>query len=124
MLGHLFNEVLGREVPVPEAPQWIASFSPAATETLFLLGLGDKVVAADPDLIVYEPKMFAGFQEEDLQGLMQSRGWEDLRAVRLKNAFVTPRPLDFLAHHGPSFITEALPWLEAKFTMARERIGS
>lgn len=278
-MGPLFNEVLGREVPVPEAPQRIASFSPAATETLFQLGLGDKVVgvsafcarpaeartkrhlgsyntvrdevldelrpdliitvtgyqrefalrlsekypvyplelpvsvagivdfvvkvglvsgapepgrelsgkllrslrelgrasdlkgyvemdlggpvtfgsfsyitdafrllgckhiyenarsewlkpdlaevvAADPDLVVYEPKMFAGFKEEDLRALMHSRGWEALRAVRLKNAFVTPRPLDFLAHHGPSFIMEALPWLEARFTMARERIVS
>jgi len=72
MLAPLLNEILGREVPIPEAPQRIASFSPAATETLFLLGLGEKVVGV--------------------------------------SAFCA-RP-------------EALPWPEAKFTMARKRIDS
>jgi iron complex transport system substrate-binding protein len=78
----------------------------------------------DPDAIFYEPKMFSGFQEGDIGALLKSRGWQHLRAVESGNVFVTPGPLDFLAHHGPSFITEVLPWLEGRLGMAKERIGS
>lgn len=35
---------LGRQVTIKEAPQRIVSLAPAVTETLFALGLGDKVV--------------------------------------------------------------------------------
>lgn len=84
----------------------------------------DGVAAADPDLIVYEPKMFSRFNEGDLLPLLRSRRWEQLRAAKLENVFVTPGPLDFLAHHGPSFITEVLPWLEGRFRLAEERVRS
>lgn len=40
----VFSEVLGREVEVPEEPERIVSLSPALTETLFMLGLGERVV--------------------------------------------------------------------------------
>ena len=83
-----------------------------------------EVVEKDPDAIFYEPKMYSGFAEDDVGPLLRSRGWEDLRAVKLGNVFTTPGPLDFLAHHGPSFITEALPWLEGKLRMAVERVGA
>ena len=82
----------------------------------------NEVAEADPDLIVYEPKMFSSFEEKDLDALLRKRGWGALRAAKLGNAFATPGPLDFLAHHGPSFITEALPWLEGKLETARGRI--
>ena len=83
-----------------------------------------RVAESDPDAIFYEPKMYSKFREEDIDPLLQSRGWEGLRVVKLGNVFVTPGPLDFLAHHGPSFITEALPWLEGKLRLAKERIDS
>lgn len=84
-----------------------------------------KVVASkDPDAIFYEPKMYSVYKEEDLAAMVSSRGWGGLRAVDLGNLFVTPGPLDFLAHHGPSFITCALPWLEEKLQLAEERIGA
>ncbi len=70
----------------------------------------DAVAAADPDVIVYEAKMFSKFGRADLEDIIKSRGWEGLRAVRNNNCLLTPRPLDFLAHHGPSFVTNALPW--------------
>jgi ABC-type Fe3+-hydroxamate transport system substrate-binding protein len=73
-----------------------------------------KVVDDDPDAIVYEPKMYSKFGAPDLERLLASRRWEELRAVRTGKCFLTPGPLDFLAHHGPSFITEAIPWLEEK----------
>jgi iron complex transport system substrate-binding protein len=83
-----------------------------------------RVADGDPDAIFYEPKMYSKFREEDVDPLFLSRGWEGLRAVKLGNVFVTPGPLDFLAHHGPSFITEALPWLEGKLRLAKQRIDS
>ena len=39
----IFSEVLGRPVEVPERPERIVSLSPALTETLFLLGLKDRI---------------------------------------------------------------------------------
>jgi len=73
----------------------------------------------DPDLIVYEPKMYSKFGEADLRNLIVSRKWSDLRAVARKNCFLTRGPLDFLANRGPSFITEAIPWLEHTIGRAR-----
>lgn len=66
---------------------------------------------ADPDVIIYEAKMFSRFSEKDLQNLIEERNWQDLSAVRQSHVFLAPGPLDFLAHHGPSFITTAMPWL-------------
>jgi ABC-type Fe3+-hydroxamate transport system substrate-binding protein len=82
------------------------------------------VAEGDPDLIVYEPKMFSKFGEDDRRRLISSRGWDRLRAVREGNFFVSPGPLDFLAHHGPSFITQTMPWLEGRFRTALNNIGS
>ncbi|MDV3277931.1 MAG: helical backbone metal receptor [Nitrososphaerales archaeon] len=81
-----------------------------------------KVRAADPDVIIYEPKMFSKFESSDLEELIGSRSWRDMRAVRAGNLFVTPGPLDFIAHHGPSFITDAVPWLGDKLDEAAARV--
>jgi iron complex transport system substrate-binding protein len=40
----VFSEVLGREVEVPDAPERIVSLAPAITETLYLLGLEERIV--------------------------------------------------------------------------------
>ena len=72
----------------------------------------DLVKRADPEVIIYEAKMFSRFSERDLRNLIEKRTWQDLRAVREGHVFLTPGPLDFLAHHGPSFITTAMPWLK------------
>lgn len=82
------------------------------------------VEAEDPDAIFYEPKMFSGLGEGSVKLLLKSRGWHLLRAAERGNVFVTPGPLDFLAHHGPSFITEALPWLEGRLKMVEARVDS
>ncbi|MBI3841333.1 MAG: ABC transporter substrate-binding protein [Thaumarchaeota archaeon] len=78
----------------------------------------------DPDVIIYEPKMYTKFGSEDLRELVRARKWEGLRAVREGRTFVTPGPLDFLAHHGPSFVTEALPWLERSLGAAGRSQGT
>jgi iron complex transport system substrate-binding protein len=69
------------------------------------------VKQADPDAIVYEAKMYSRFEQSQLTNLFQARAWSDSRAVRNEHVFLAPGPLDFFAHHGPSFITTALPWL-------------
>jgi ABC-type Fe3+-hydroxamate transport system substrate-binding protein len=81
-----------------------------------------KVRASDPDLIIYEPKMFSKFGQGDLDELVGSRDWGDMRSVRARNLFVTPGPLDFIAHHGPSFITDAVPWLGDRLDEAAARV--
>jgi iron complex transport system substrate-binding protein len=83
----------------------------------------EAIAGADPDAIIYEPKMFKSFVAKDLLRLIDSRGWTSLKAVKAGNIFLTPRPLDFLAHHGPSFVTDALPWLEENLRRAGENLG-
>jgi ABC-type Fe3+-hydroxamate transport system substrate-binding protein len=41
-LVNIFNEILGKEIAVPESPGRIISLSPAITEALFLMGLGER----------------------------------------------------------------------------------
>jgi ABC-type Fe3+-hydroxamate transport system substrate-binding protein len=73
-----------------------------------------RIVAEDPEVIIYEPRISEPFDEGNLRRLLAERGWSNISAVRNGHIFVTPqRPLDFLAHHGPSFVTEAIPWLRS-----------
>jgi ABC-type Fe3+-hydroxamate transport system substrate-binding protein len=76
-----------------------------------------RVASEDPDCIFYEAKMYSRFAGGDLERMLDRRGWRGLRAVRAGRCFLTPGPLDFIAHHGPSFIIETLPWLS-------QRLGS
>lgn len=73
-----------------------------------------RIVAEDPKVIIYEPRISEPFEEEDLRRILVERGWSKISAVRNGHIFVCPqRPLDFLAHHGSSFVTEAIPWLKS-----------
>lgn len=74
------------------------------------------VASQDPDVIFYEAKMYSKFGQSDLERLIDERGWRNLKAVRASRYFLAPGPLDFLAHHGPSFITETLPWLSQRLS--------
>ncbi|MEM3637582.1 MAG: ABC transporter substrate-binding protein [Conexivisphaerales archaeon] len=76
------------------------------------------VASQDPDAIIYEAKMYSRFDFSSLLNLIRSRGWDNLRAVKEGHLFLTPGPLDFLAHHGPSFITEAMPWLHKSLNLS------
>jgi iron complex transport system substrate-binding protein len=76
----------------------------------------------DPDVFLYEAKMFSKFIPQKLEELIDRRGWRESGFVRNGNYFLTPGPLDFLAHHGPSFITEAIPWLEERLESAVRRV--
>ena len=81
----------------------------------------DFVAAEDPDVVFYEAKMYSKFGAEDLGRLVRERNWGGMTAVKRGNVSLTPGPLDFLAHHGPSFITDALPWMGKKLDEAAER---
>jgi len=82
----------------------------------------EEVKSANPNAILYEAKMYSKFGTEDLERMLDKRGWREMDAVRNGSCFLAPGPLDFLAHHGPSFITEALPWLSEKLSFASERM--
>ncbi|MDG6928514.1 MAG: ABC transporter substrate-binding protein [Nitrososphaerota archaeon] len=82
------------------------------------------VKAGDPDVFIYEAKMYSKFGREDLERLIDGRGWRDMKAVRTGNYFLTPGPLDFLAHHGPSFVRTAMPWLRDRLAASGEDLLS
>src|SRR4029079_16754511 len=46
----------GTSVTIDEEPQRIVSVTPAATETLFALGLGDRVVGSAPEVLSFPPE--------------------------------------------------------------------
>ncbi|MEM3215224.1 MAG: ABC transporter substrate-binding protein [Conexivisphaerales archaeon] len=69
----------------------------------------DAVKSANPDYIIYEPKMYRQIKQEVVLNMLRDRGWKGIDSKVL----VTPGPYDFLAHHGPSFITTALSWIVA-----------
>lgn len=70
------------------------------------------ILDRDPDVVIYEPKMFRSESKEEVLKKFGKRGLDMLRAIREGRLYITPGPYDFLAHHGPSFITEVLPWLQ------------
>ena len=81
-----------------------------------------EIPGEDPDVFLYEAKMFSKFVPQKLEELIDRRGWRELGFVRRGNYFLTPGPLDFLAHHGPSFVTEAIPWLQERLESAELRL--
>ena len=46
----------GTEVVIPAEPQRIVSLTPAITETLFALGVGDRIVGKSEDILLYPPE--------------------------------------------------------------------
>lgn len=86
----------------------------------------EELAEADPDIIIYEPKMFGRRHRTlpEVKRLFEERGLGKLRAVVEGRIAITPSPYDFLAHHGPSFITEAMPWLATQVRMLSVQLPS
>ncbi len=95
------------------------------TDSLFLMGFDtiyrdydsewvmpdfDYVKKMNPDVIIYEHKMYRNFNENDMENLINKRGWNNISAVKNNKVYITPGKLDFFAHHGPSFFTDVIPW--------------
>lgn len=72
----------GTEVTIDEEPQRIVSLTPAATETLFEIGAGDRVVAKVEDLANYPP------EAKDLPVVATFQGVEVERIVELRSDLV------------------------------------
>jgi iron complex transport system substrate-binding protein len=79
------------------------------------------VARFDPEIFIYEAKMYSSFPPDGLERLIGERGWSGLSFAKAGNYFLAPGPLDFLAHHGPSFVTEALPWLSQRVMAVASR---
>ncbi len=72
----------------------------------------DRVKNENPGIIIYEPRMYFKRKSfEEVFSLFKDK-LNDVNAIKNKNFFITPGPYDFLAHHGPGFIKNALPWLK------------
>jgi ABC-type Fe3+-hydroxamate transport system substrate-binding protein len=70
-----------------------------------------EIVEFDPDILIYEGKMYRGSNKEEAGKLFTDRGYGNSSFMRNNNIFITPGKLDFFAHHGPSFFREVIPWL-------------
>lgn len=78
-----------------------------------------RVIEFAPEIIFYEPKMFSKRMrtlkevKEYFIRRVASCGFDpnEIPAVRNNRIFITPGNYDFFAHHGPSFITQTIPWL-------------
>ncbi len=71
----------------------------------------EKVKEENPEVILYEPKMFRPETKDEVIRKLINRGWTNVDAIKHGRVIVTPGPYDFLAHHGPSFVTSVIPWL-------------
>jgi len=67
----------------------------------------------DPDIIIYEHLWGKEPGQEEVRELFAKRGLDGTKAYKGNAIFITPGKYDFLAHHGPSFITDAIPWLSS-----------
>ena len=95
------------------------------TDALYLMGVNniyrnfssewltpddDLILRNDPQIIFYEHKMYTKLSDAEMQKIVIQRKWDGTSAGKTKAIFRTPGTLDYFAHHGPSFITEVMPW--------------
>lgn len=66
----------------------------------------------DPDIIIYEPKMFSKRPDKEKLKEKLSQRFGNLKAIKEDKLFITPTNYDFFAHHGPGFILKTLKWLK------------
>ncbi len=90
-----------RNVFGEENAEWIAPTS-------------EQILEKNIDIIIYEPKMFSQKRRslQEVKAFFEERGLSELSAVKKEKIILTPSVYDFIAHHGPSFITRVMPWLK------------
>ncbi len=66
----------------------------------------------DPDIIIYEPKMFSKRPDKENLKEKLSQRFGSLKTIKEDKLFITPTIYDFFAHHGPGFILKTLKWLK------------
>ncbi len=73
----------------------------------------EQLLEKEIDYIIFEPKMFSQKNRtiDELVSYFEQRGLGELKAVKERKIIITPDFYDFIAHHGPGFITNVMPWL-------------
>lgn len=71
-----------------------------------------KVSELNPDIIIYEPKMFSRDRDRNAIREKLINRFGEIDALKFDRLFITPGIYDFFAHHGPSFILKTLKWLK------------
>lgn len=77
----------------------------------WLVPNNQKVSELNPDIIIYEPKMFSKDRDRERIKANLIQRFGKVKALREDKLFVTPGIYDFFAHHGPGFILRAMKWL-------------
>ncbi|MGB9663658.1 MAG: ABC transporter substrate-binding protein [Ignavibacteria bacterium] len=71
-----------------------------------------KVAELNPDIIIYEPKMFTKNRDREIIKDNLTERFGEIEALKYDRLFITPGIYDFFAHHGPGFILKSLKWLK------------
>ncbi len=84
----------------------------------------DLVLKFDPEIIIYEPKMFGNKlrNKSEVLEYFKARGLSQTKAIREEKVFITPGKYDFFAHYGPSLFFKAIPWLNEVLKRVRDDI--
>ena len=108
----------GRYSYITDAFRWLGINNVFRNEdTEWLTPTAEQLLSKDIDYIIYEPKMFSKKRRtiDELVSYFNERGLGELPAVKEKKIIITPSFYDYIAHHGPSFITNVMPWLHNTF---------
>lgn len=71
-----------------------------------------KIAELNPDIIIYEPKMFSKNRDKEIIKDNLIKRFGEIDALKYDRLFITPGIYDFFAHHGPGFILRTLRWLK------------
>ena len=72
-----------------------------------------KMILLDVDGVLTDGSIIYSSNCGEIKVFNAQDGFGIVRAIELGlKVFITPGIYNFLAHHGPSFITEVMPWLK------------
>ncbi|ARM75643.1 ABC transporter substrate-binding protein [Acidianus manzaensis] len=69
--------------------------------------IDEEILQRNPDIFIYEPKRLTDYEKERFLGILKKRGLE-----KFSSKIVYTKG-DYLAHLGPSFILDSIPWLRS-----------
>ncbi len=105
----------GKYSYITDACRWLGIKNVFADKNAeWLTPTPEQIARKNIDLIIYEPKMFSKKRRSilEVKAFFQKRGLGNLPAVQQEKIVLTPSLYDFIAHHGPGFIRNVMPWLK------------
>jgi iron complex transport system substrate-binding protein len=107
----------GTEVEIPAEPEVIVSLTPAITETLFALGVGDRIAGKAEDIFLYPPQAesipdVATFGQVDIEAIVAS---EPDIVFAGGNSFTPPDAIDRMRSLGLAVLVLYAPSVETAF---------